>query len=84
MTSRIVVLFFLLLTLAGCSKLTLENYNKIEVGMHYDEVTRLIGAPTACDDVLGLRSCAWGDEQRSATVTFAGNKVLVHASRNLK
>jgi hypothetical protein len=84
MTSRIAVLIFLLLALAGCSKLTLENYNKIEVGMHYDEVTRLIGAPKACDDVMGLRSCAWGDEQRSATVTFAGDKVLVHASRNLK
>jgi len=84
MTSRIVVLFLLLLALTGCSKLTLENYNKIEVGMHYDEVTRLIGAPTSCDDVMGLRSCAWGDEQRSATVTFAGDKVLVHASRNLR
>jgi len=84
MTSKIVVSFCLLLALAGCSKLTLENYNKIEVGMHYDDVTRLIGSPDACNDVMGLRSCTWGDEQRSATVTFAGDKVLVYSSRNLK
>jgi len=84
MTSKTAMTFLFLLVLAGCSKLTLENYNKIEVGMQYDEVTRLIGAPKACDDVMGLRSCAWGDEQRSASVTFAGDKVLVHASRNLK
>jgi hypothetical protein len=74
----------LLLALLGCSKLTLENYSKIEVGMDYDEVTRLIGPPAKCDDVMGVRNCSWGDEQRSANVTFAGNKVLLFSSSKLK
>lgn len=73
----------LLLVLLACSKLTLENYNKIEVGMGYDEVVGLIGAPDKCDDVMGLRSCTWGDEQRSVSVSFAADKVLLFSSSNL-
>lgn len=74
----------LLLVLLGCSKLTLENYNKIMVGMSYDEVTGIIGNPDNCNDVLGIRSCTWGDKKRSINVSFAGGKVLLYASSNLK
>jgi hypothetical protein len=51
MTIRTVLTMGLLLVLLGCSKLTLENYNKITMGMEYDEVTQLIGPPAHCDDV---------------------------------
>lgn len=74
----------LLLMLLGCSKLTLENYNKIEPGMHFDEVTKLIGQPEKCDDLMGVRNCTWGDDKRSINVTFAGSKVLLFSSSNLK
>lgn len=74
----------LLLVLLGCSRLTLENYNKITMGMSYDEVVKLIGPPEKCDDVMGLRSCSWGDEQRSVSVSFAAGKVLLFSSSNLK
>lgn len=74
----------LLLTLLGCSKLTLENYNKIEPGMSYEEVVKLIGQPEKCDDVMGIKNCVWGDEKHSVNVTFAGNKVLLFSSSNLK
>lgn len=74
----------LLLTLLGCSKLTVENYNKIAVGMPYDEVVQTIGKPDKCDDMMGLRSCVWGNESRSVHVSFAGDKVLLFASNNLK
>jgi hypothetical protein len=84
MKTKTILLTGLLLVLLGCSKLTLENYSKIEVGMSYDEVTRLIGAPDKCDDVMGLRSCTWGDEKRSVSVSFAAGKVLLFSSSNLK
>lgn len=74
----------LLLALMGCDKLTLENYNKIEVGMSYEEVNALIGKPARCDDVIGIRNCKWGDENHSINVSFAGGKVLLFASENLK
>ncbi|MGE5320065.1 MAG: hypothetical protein ACM3KD_07790 [Hyphomicrobiaceae bacterium] len=78
------VLLGLALTILGCSKLTQENYDKIAVGMQYDEVTQLIGAPDHCDDVMGVRSCEWGDEKRSIHVNFLGGKVLLFSSSNLK
>jgi len=73
----------LLLVMLGCSKITLENYNKISVGMSYDEVTQLIGPPDECDDVMGARNCRWGDEKRSINVSLVGSKVLLFASSNL-
>jgi len=79
-----VLLLGLTLVILGCSKLTLENYNKIEVGMKYDEVTQLIGQPDHCDDVMGVRSCQWGDEKRSIHVNFLAGQVLLFSSDNLK
>lgn len=84
MKIQTVLLMGLLLTILGCSKLTLENYNKITVGMPYDEVTRLIGPPDHCDDVMGVRSCEWGDEKRSIHVNFLAGQVLLFSSSNLK
>lgn len=74
----------LTITLSGCSKLTAENYGKLAAGMSYDEVVQLIGKPDHCDDVMGFRSCAWGDESRSVHVQFAGDKVLLFSSSNLR
>jgi hypothetical protein len=84
MKMKTVLYMGLLLALLGCSKLTLENYNKIESGMSYDEVTKLIGKPEKCGDVMGLRNCTWGDEKHSISVTFAGGNVLLFSSSNLK
>jgi hypothetical protein len=74
----------LLLLVLGCSPLTQENYNKITVGMSYDQVTALIGKPDTCDDVMGVRNCVWGDEKRSVQVGFVADKVLLFSANNLK
>lgn len=83
MKNRAILGISLLLIMLGCSKLTLENYNKIAVGMGYDEVTTLLGAPEKCDDVMGVRNCQWGNEKRSVNVSFVGGKVLLYASSSL-
>jgi hypothetical protein len=84
MKIRTILLLGLLLTMLGCSKLTLENYDKIAVGMRYDEVTRLIGPPDRCDDVMGVRSCNWSEGDRTVHVNFLGGEVLLFSSSNLK
>lgn len=84
MKIRTLLTLGLLLATAACSKLTLENYDKIEAGMSYEEVVALIGSPTECGDVLGVRSCTWGDETRFASVSFVGGKVVLFVSSNLK
>ncbi|MHB1075440.1 hypothetical protein [Thiobacillus sp.] len=84
MKTLTVLLLGLVLTMSGCSKLTLENYNKIAMGMPYDEVVQLIGPPDRCDDVMGVRSCQWGDEKHSVHVNFLAGQVLLFSSSNLK
>lgn len=84
MHTRAFVAMTLLLALLGCSRLTLENYSRIETGMAYEEVVRLIGKPEQCDDVMGVRNCRWGDGTRSVNVSFVGGKVLLFASSNLQ
>lgn len=84
MKIRTLVAMGLVLAMLGCSRLTLENYSQISVGMRYDEVTRLIGSPDRCDDVMGVRTCRWGDDKQSIHVNFVGGKVLLFSSSNLR
>lgn len=84
MKRRTVCAMVVALALLGCSKLTLENYNRIEPGMAYEEVTALLGKPAQCDDVMGVRNCRWGDETRAVNVSFVGGKVLLFSATNLK
>ena len=73
-----------LLALSACSKLTLQNYDKITVGMPYDSVVKLIGKPDKCDDVVGVRSCDWHHGKASVHVNFVGDQVLIYSSSNLE
>ncbi|MFA5170109.1 MAG: hypothetical protein WC426_00975 [Sulfuriferula sp.] len=73
------------LLLWGCnSQLTLENYNKITMGMSYTEVTTLIGKPEKCDDIMGIRTCHWGDDKGGVNVSFAANKAMLFSAENLR
>lgn len=74
----------LLLLLAGCSKLTVENYNQVKTGMSYDEVSTLLGSATTCDEVLGLRNCVWQDGDKKVEVAFAGDKAMAFSHKGLK
>lgn len=69
--------------IAGCSKLTRENYEKIQMGMMFDQVVELIGEPDACEAALGAKKCVWGDEKKNITVTFMGDKVIMPAYKGL-
>lgn len=53
MKTRSLLPMSLILVLLGCSRVTLENYSRITVGMSYEEVTQLISPPEKCGDVMG-------------------------------
>lgn len=74
----------LLFLLAACSRLTVENYNKLKTGMSYEEVKALLGDPARCDEILGIRACSWGDERRRINVSFMGGKVMLFTAENIK
>lgn len=71
--------------LPGCAeKVSLENYNRLQVGQSFDEVKLIIGDPARCDEVFGIRSCVWGDEQRGIQVAFMAGQVALLSAHNLK
>ncbi|MEW6514550.1 MAG: outer membrane protein assembly factor BamE [Pseudomonadota bacterium] len=80
----VVALISLIVIAGGCSKLTMENYAKLKMGMTYSEVTALLGSPVSCDDVAGFKSCQWGDDKRHVSVQFAGDKTVLYSAENLK
>ena len=69
--------------LFGCSKVNRDNYEKIKVGMEYQQVISIIGEPQKCDAALGIKKCVWGNENRNITVSFIGNKVFVPSMKGL-
>ena len=72
------------LMMIGCSKINKENYDKIEVGMTYDEVTAILGAPDETKDVIGTKSCVWGKSSETISIKFVGDKVVFHSAKGLK
>lgn len=73
------------LLLGACGgPLSLANYNKLQVGQSYDEVRQIVGEPARCDEVVGVRSCVWGDEARGISINFVAGKALLLSARNLK
>ncbi|HWI40965.1 MAG TPA: outer membrane protein assembly factor BamE [Verrucomicrobiae bacterium] len=80
----IVVAVLLAACVCGCSRLTRENYEKLKVGMTFEEVTTILGKPTSCSDAMIARSCVWGDERRNITVNFLGKQVILHTAVNIR
>jgi len=77
-------LIVIVLCLAACNRLTMENYDKLKAGMSYDEVIAIIGSPTKCSEALGIKICTWGDDQRFINVNFVGNKAVLTTADNLR
>ncbi len=72
------------LALAACSKLTMDNYNRVKPGMSYEEVRQILGPAERCSEALAIRSCEWGDDKRWARVNFVGDKAVLMSAENLR
>lgn len=79
----VISVWSLLCALSGCDRVTRDNYNRLSVGMEYDDVVDILGQPTACRSLLQARSCTWEDAPRVITIQFVGDKVAVFSSRGL-
>ena len=78
---RTTIFATLLLTLAACSRVTVDNYAKLETGMSRAEVHALLGAP---DEVSGggigrmtLMSERWVGRKHVISVTYAGDELAL-------
>ena len=80
---RLLAIAALPLLAIGCTRVTLENYQQLKIGMPYEEVRQLLGQPTRCSDLLAARNCTWGNDTRYINVSFVGDQVVFFASENL-
>jgi hypothetical protein len=81
---RLAALLAAALLLAGCSKVTAENYAKLKVGMTSQEVSAILGSPARCDETAGFKTCKWGDDKSSVTIRFAADKAVVYSAENIR
>ena len=84
MVKRFIFIVALATLVTGCSKLTQENYDKLKMGMEFNEVVSILGKPDNCSDTLLAKSCMWGNEQRNITVSFIGDKVIIYTSKSIR
>lgn len=78
---RALLIACLLLALAACSKVTAENFAKIQDGMPEEQVLELLGKPAESSSVniLGVSgtSSRWVSGDTAITVKFVNGKVAV-------
>ena len=51
---------------------------------HLRGMKSILGEPARCDDLVGFKSCRWGDESRNITVRFAGDQVVLYSAENVR
>ena len=70
-----------LLLLAACSKITQENFARIQDGMSEAEVAAILGSPTQASSgsILGISgtSSTWTGSDAMITVRFVNGKVAL-------
>lgn len=84
MKKHYLIIAALILLLNGCNKITKENYDKIENGMSYEEVVKLIGEPEGCTETLGISNCEWKNKDARIMITFISDKATIKIAEGLK
>ena len=72
-----------ILTFTACSKVTLENYEKIKVGQDKQEVEAILGSASQCEEKTMHTDCTWGNDSTNIKVTFVGGKVTLYSEKGL-
>ena len=78
------ICMFSVLTIAGCDKVNKENYDKIKIGMSYEEVLGILGKPDTCQDpVMKTKSCIWGSSDKQIKIKFVVDTVAWRSSKGI-
>lgn len=73
----------ILFGLISCKGIDAESYDKLEVGMEYDQVTAILGKPDSCSAVLNMKNCIWSDGEQEIRIKFGADLVVFTSSRGL-
>lgn len=70
-----------MLLVAACSKVTQENFNKVQDGMSEQEVAAILGSPaqSSSASVLGISgtTSTWNSAEATITIRFVNGKVAL-------
>lgn len=80
---KLVIIFLSIFILIGCSRISREDYDKIELGMNYQQVVEILGKADKCDAAFGIKNCVWGDEEKNITIKFIAEKVVAPTMKGL-
>jgi hypothetical protein len=80
----ILFLAAIILIAFGCSKVNQDNYDKLSLGMDYEDVIKILGQPSECKSILNTKSCTWGDSSKKIALKLVANKVVFLSSQGLK
>jgi hypothetical protein len=72
-----------MLILLGCSKINQENYDKLQVGMEYDEVLKILGKPDNCESILNMKNCIWEESSKIIKIVTVADKVVFLSSQGI-
>lgn len=75
-TTLFLVCFVGTFMFVGCSKINKANYEKLKIGMGYEEVVKIIGSPDNCKTTLGVQSCVWEESSKQIKAKFVADKVI--------
>jgi hypothetical protein len=82
--AMLAIFLFSVFTMVGCDTVNKENYDKIKIGMSYEEVLEILGEPDTCEDpVLRTKSCIWGSSDKQIKIKFVVDMVAWRSSKGL-
>jgi len=79
----ITIIIFVSLFIFACSKVTQENYEKIKLGMAYEEVIDILGKAQECDSSIGMTNCRWENNGKFIKIQFIADKVVLFSAKGL-
>ena len=78
------ICIFSVLSIVGCNQVSKANYDKINIGMSYEEVVGVLGKPDTCEDpVLKTKSCTWGSSDKQIKIKFVADIVAWRSSEGI-
>ena len=77
------VMIFVSLSISACSKITQENYEKIKLGMAYEEVVDILGKAQECSSSIGMTNCKWERNGKYIKIQFIADKVVLFSAKGL-
>ena len=89
--AAILAILVLLLPLAGCNKVTQQNYDRVQSGMSVDQVKDILGEPATTSSAGGqvgpvggsVAQMEWRHGDQTITVHFLNGKVVAKEESNL-